>query len=265
MKGGTNVYNEGAACADGERKCDVLIMVAKDKEFKVLKSKIFGVARPHHLVPEDAKWASVEIAKNNKSAEVFTFNVGAASCVCCCVTEKGAQGMDCYEGGLLNTYKPHYLTTFGFAAGKNADLTKVMIITEFFNKATNRAGVCTNDTQFSFTDFWREHPGVVLQPELNRCALVVAEVIEGEANVARELGARYSCLEMEIATIYGVLDRHNNDHPTMQTLAFPAFKGISDVGDKKQRNDPAIGGKALENAAEVMLEFINKFGAQKKM
>lgn len=258
--GGTNIVNNNYNGADdGQRKCDVLIMVAKDKEFADLNENLLhflGHPDKRQLVAEAAQNVNVELAKD-KSCLVCTFKVdNNVSCVCCCVEKAGKLGMKCYERDLLMFYKPHFLTTFGFAAGEY--LHKAVIITEFIEDKTDKEAVkFTNGETQVYMDFWRNNQNDILRPDTYSRALVVDHVINDKSDVKARLDeSRSSCLEMEIATIYNVLECHNYYNPKLPTIAFPAFKGISDEGNQAQRDSQADGGMALRTAAWAMLNFI---------
>ena len=224
----------------------VVVFVAKDKEFDKILQHVETLTQEK---AEDGTCQTHRTKKLKLSGRPVTF------------VEVDAMGEDAAAQipQLLTDLRPTHVTTVGFLAGKKEDLGKA----RFFSDA-----VLQRDSQvFSATrkvggeNVWR-HMGddlVVRDKAKTATVLTVDSVVDGEDAVNALLTDNIVGIDMEIAHIFKAVHSYNEFlSEEKQALLLPAIKGISDNGDKADRDGKA-GENALLNASKALIIYLKHF------
>lgn len=247
----------------GREKVTV-VMIAKDKEWSQLVEYLnLNSGKTHHLMEKEGITSICATFHNRECVFVQINGMGPA------LAKK-------QTNLVLRKLKPYRLTTLGFCGGAAEDMGKAF----FFEEATTENGKEVKSTAQGAEAAWRliKDLGISVRMKDRKAKILsVIKVVDKEDAVVEKKDAvveevavvendvnslltKYSAhgVDMEIAFIWAEVNAWNLlAEENEKCLLLPAIKGVSDNGDKLDR-DGKFGEEALKNTATAFKALMKK-------
>jgi hypothetical protein len=205
------VYNACPATVPEEPATgnDVLILIAKDKEWEGLEKLpdgIKGARRGLKAILEERE-CTVEQISTVAGRECHRFRLavkaepGKQQFITCIVSIMNVAGPDAVKHlpTLIREFRPRFLTTYGFCGGKEAAKGHAAAISAY-TLGTGEPITFANAEDLP-TKYWRDHPEVVEEPAEHHIVLTTTREVKGE--IAGMLtDARADFVDMEIGFLF---------------------------------------------------------------